>query len=80
MLPWCGELFIKWLEPILVLFAGYFVHRWNRPLGTYLLIAGSALLITATFSIAAARERVLDMNDAVTGGQVTAESFRSLRN
>ncbi len=79
LLPWCSEVTIKRLEPLLVLAAGYFIHHVNRPLGTYLIVAGSALIVTATFQLATEHERVLDMNDAVTGQQITAERYRELQ-
>jgi hypothetical protein len=80
LFPWCRETTIKRLEPFLVILIGYSIHHVNGPLGDFLMTAGGAFVLTATLQIAAERERVLDMNDAVASQRVTANSFRGLQN
>jgi hypothetical protein len=67
------------LEPMLVLLTGTLVLAINEPLGTYLLLAGFALLVSVNSTLAAERQRALDMHDAFIDQRGVVDRFRDLR-
>lgn len=75
-----SELTVKrGLEPIFVLFWGYFIRQVNPPLGTYLMLAAAGLCISASANEAEQHMQVMDMNDAVVDQEGVAERFRQMR-
>lgn len=66
-------------EPIFVIVVGAVVHELSAPLGSYLMLAGVALLVSANLTAAGERRRVLDMHDAFEEQRALAERWRSMR-
>jgi hypothetical protein len=66
-------------EPIFVIIVGAFVHELNAPLGSYLMLAGVALLVSANLTAAGERKRVLDMHDAFEEQRNLADRWRWMR-
>lgn len=76
-----GETRVKGvLEPMLVVIAGALLIELAPSLGTYMMVAGGALLFTVQSTLATERHRVMDLNDAQLAQRHLAEQWRRLRN
>jgi hypothetical protein len=70
---------VKYVEALLVILLGYGVHHLNRPLGDYLMVAASVVLLRG-YNIAAQRRlRAMEMNDSVIEQRLVAERFRDMQ-
>lgn len=67
------------VEPLLVGITGLLAQEWNRPLGTYLVVAAIGLFLTVGVSLRQDRVRALDMNDAMADQRRIAEQWRGMR-
>lgn len=63
------------VEPLLVLLGGWAVLHWNRLLGTYLVSAGTGLLVSTALAEAYYQKRVMDLNDALQEQRDLADRF-----
>ena len=67
------------LEPIVVWVAGGVIVGSHPALGFYLILAGTAVMLTSQVANAAERKRVLDMHDAYMQQRQTVEEWRDVR-
>jgi hypothetical protein len=75
-----NELRVKeFFEPFMVAFAGVFVCEWNPPLGSYLLFAAGCLYFSGWFNRMWDNERAMDLQDAISEQQHTAQSLRKFQ-
>jgi hypothetical protein len=66
-------------EPLIAGVVGWAVRdSYNAPLGTYLMIGGFCLFVSASINEAAARAQAMDLNDAEIDQRMTAERFRGM--
>lgn len=80
VLPRLSEFAIKRaVEPALLLVAGALTRAANKPLGTYLMLAAAALVITATLAAECERRQGLDLYDSYVDQRQASERFRRLR-
>jgi hypothetical protein len=75
LLPW-SEATIKRLEPFIPFILGWFVHRFNHPLGSFLITAAICLAIRVAIERIGDRERELDINDALASQALAVRSVR----
>ena len=66
-------------EPFLVFVAGLVAHEMNEPLGTYLMFAAVALLVSVKLSVRYERVRALDMNDSLLEQRRVTDQWRDMR-
>jgi len=67
------------VEPAIVWLAGFMVMEWSEPLGSYLVCAGVALVISVGAAVAHERVRALDMNDAFIEQRQVSDRWRGMR-
>jgi hypothetical protein len=77
LLPW-SEATIKRLEPFIPFTLGWFLHRFNHPLGSFLIASAICLAITVALERIGNRERKLDMNDALVSQTIALQSVRDV--
>jgi hypothetical protein len=66
-------------EPVLVWVAALTAYGANEALGTYLSLAGVALLISVRLGVAYEKTRALDIHDALADQRRIAEQWRRMR-
>lgn len=69
----------QFVEPPLVALIGFWIGGHNLPLGTYWVVAAVCMAVGSLQDEMALRQRVTDMNDAVSEQQLIAEQFRKMR-
>jgi len=79
LLPRWQETSAKYLEALLAILLGYGVHHLNKPLGDYLMLAASFVLLRAYGSDSEQRTKALDLNDSVIEQRMIAERFRAMQ-
>jgi hypothetical protein len=67
------------IEPAIVWIAGFVVMEWSEPLGSYLVCAGVALMISVAVAVSHERVRALDMNDAFIEQRQVSDRWRGMR-
>ena len=75
LLPW-SEATIKRLEPFIPFTLGWCLHRFNHPLGSFLIAGAICLAITVALERIGNRERKLDINDALVSQTIALRSMR----
>jgi hypothetical protein len=79
LLPNWREVNVKQVEALLAMGVGYAVCWVNRPLGHYLLLASTFVLLRAYRFAAQLRSRAVELNDSVLQEQIVAERFREMQ-
>jgi len=80
LMPRWSEITVKkYVEPIFTFFTGIVICQFNAPLGAYVFIGGFMLMLAISSAERWTRQRVREMNDAVSEQEVIAERFRDLR-
>jgi hypothetical protein len=74
----CSEATIKRWEPLIALMSGWVLHRFNHPLGSFLITAAFSLAIKVGLERIGIRERALDTSDALVEQTLAMESVRNL--
>lgn len=75
--PRLSELAVKcWIEPIAVTCIGLTVIDSNRPLGSFIAMAGCSLWLSYAVQIKAANEDALDLRDQLMETKLRADRFR----
>jgi hypothetical protein len=74
-----SEVTVKRLEPLLAFGAGWIVHVFNHPLGSFLVIAAICLAIRVGIDRIGSSERALNINDSMIEQTMALESVRNLR-
>jgi hypothetical protein len=67
------------VEPAIVWLVGLMVMDWSEPLGSYLVCAGVALMISVGAAVLHERVRALDMNDALIEQKQVSDRWRGMR-
>lgn len=67
------------VEPLLVFAFGLAFMDWNRPLGSYLLLAAGGMLMSMGIARSYERARLMDMRDSYIEQRSLAELFREGR-
>jgi hypothetical protein len=75
LLPW-SETTIKQWEPLIALMSGWFLHRFNHPLGSFVIMGAFCLAVKVGLERVGIRERVLDTSDALVEQTWAMESVR----
>jgi len=75
----CSEVTIKRLEPLLAFGAGWAIHVFNHPLGSFVVAAAICVAIRVCIDRIGSGERALNMNDAMIEQTMALESLRNLR-
>ena len=70
---------VKYVEALALILLGYGVHRLNHPLGDYLMVAASIVLMRGYNLAAQRRSRAIEMNDSVIEQRLVAERFRDMQ-
>jgi hypothetical protein len=70
----------RFVEPIVVAFAGAVANPLNEPLGGYLMFAAVCLFISTNLDDMWTRTRAIDVHDAVIEQQMAARRFREMAN
>ena len=78
LLPF-SEVTIKRLEPLVAFGAGWIVHVFNHPLGSFLVAAAICLAIKLGIDRIGSSERALNTNDAMIEQTMALESVRNMR-
>jgi hypothetical protein len=73
------EVNVKHLESAAVLVLGFVVHSANRPLGDYLMVAATLLLVRGYHFDTQQRDRAVALNDSVIEQRMVAERFREMQ-
>ena len=79
LLPNWREVNVKQVEALLAMGVGYAVCWVNRPLGHYLLLASTFVLLRAYSFASHLRHRAVELNDSVLQEQIVAERFREMQ-
>ncbi len=66
----------RWAEPLLVGTIGAAINEFNRPLGTYLMLAAVGLFISVQLTFMHERAKTLDVQDAIFEQTRVAERVR----
>lgn len=74
-----SEITVKRLEPFLGLMGGWIIHRFNQPLGSFVLASALALWIKVGLENFGSRARALDINDALVEQNMALESVRKMQ-
>jgi hypothetical protein len=83
--PWVMSLFpiseerLKRCEPLLIVVAGWGLHHWNCPLGSFVITAGACHGLRVILSYLANRGRTLDFNDAMAEQTVAIQAIKRMR-
>lgn len=67
------------IEPAVVFLVGVFMMPVSEPLGSYLMLASSGLLLSVNLLVGYERMRAMDMQDAAIEQRDLAESLRNGR-
>jgi hypothetical protein len=78
-IPFVGEVWIKRLEPLLVMPVGLFLAAGNPPLGIYVIISAFLLLLCTMSQADTIRHQSLDMNDQLIEQELAQEQFEKIR-
>jgi hypothetical protein len=78
LLPF-SEVTIKRLEPLLAFGAGWAIHVFNHPLGSFVVTSAICLAIRVGIERIGSNERALNINDAMIEQTMALESVRNLR-
>jgi hypothetical protein len=79
MLPEWREVNVKQVEALLAMCVGYAIGLVNKPLGHYLLLASSFVLVRAYAHASQLRSRAVELNDSVIEQKMVAERFREIQ-
>lgn len=78
--PWMDEVrFKKQVEPVLVFTLGVLLLPLSQPLGSFLMVAAFALVVSVHMVDTYGRVRAMDMHDAFLEQRELAERFRRMR-
>jgi len=84
-LPWLVRIFpisedqAKRAEPLLIVIAGWVLHHWNCPLGSFVITAGACYGFRVILNYLVDRTRVLDLNDAIAEQSVAMQAMKNRR-
>lgn len=77
LLPFLNDWQVKaWVEPVLLLAAGFLFGIWNEPLAALCWMGALSLFLTNHTTDQRQQARVYAMHDAMIENRVTAEQFR----
>jgi hypothetical protein len=79
ILPWCGEVTIKRLEPFVMLVVGWGVHIFNHPLGAFLITAALGLGVRVGIEHRVNCARAMDVNDSIIEQTIAADTVRRMQ-
>ena len=79
LLPSWKEMNVKHVESLFVILLGYGIHLLNRPLGTYLMVAGVFVFLRGCSVASMKRQRAVELNDSVIEQKEVAEQFRQMQ-
>jgi hypothetical protein len=79
LLPDWREVNVKQVEALLAMCVGYATSWLNKPLGHYLLLASSFLLVRAYGHASQLRGRAVELNDSLIEQKMVAERFREIQ-
>jgi len=79
LLPGWREEYLKQLEAFIAILVALVVHLFSRPLGDYLMVATSLVLVRGWFMLARQRHQVTVMNDLVIEQKVISQKFNDVR-
>jgi hypothetical protein len=79
LLPTWKESSVKYLEAWGAILVGFGVHHLNQPLGDYLMLAATFVLLRGYGLAAQQRSRAVDLNDSVIEQRMVAEQFRGMQ-
>ena len=83
--PWLVRIFpisearAKRAEPLLIVMAGWALHHWNCPLGSFVITAGFCYGFRVVLEYLGTRTRVLDFNDALAEQSVAMQAMKRVR-
>ena len=74
-----SELRMKRVEPLLVLAIGWLLHRWNYPLGAFVMTSGWCQGFRMVVEFLFNRTRALDLNDSLAEQAIAVQAVRRTR-
>jgi hypothetical protein len=74
-----SEEWMKRAEPLLIVVAGWGLHHWNCPVGSFIVTAGACHGFRIIVQYLSTRGRTLDFNDAMVEQTVAMQALKRMR-